>query len=378
MHVSKWKLAAAGAALTVTLSACGGGAADAGSSAPGAKSGADSTGSDAYSALNGAGDSARDQAIAAAKKEGELSLYTSFTSDVADAVTKAFTDQFGIKVNVFRGNSETVLQRLSQEASANRPGADAVETNFAELESLSGAGVLGDYEGTHLADVPKDLQFKGWTADRLNIFLPAWNTNLIKPGEEPKSWEDLADPKYAGKIQVEISDSDWFENVTKYWLSNGKTQAEVDQLWKGIAANAKAAKGHTTMMELLSAGQTPMDAMNYSYITERAAQDGAPVAYKGADGTTSVPAFPRPNGVAIVKGAAHPNAAWLFYDWMLSDGQKVLVDQHLTPVTKVPGDTSLDGVKLTTFDVEELAKNGAAWQTKYDELLRGVEKVPSK
>jgi hypothetical protein len=47
-------------------------------------------------------------------------------------------------------------------------------------------------------------------------------------------------------------------------------------------------------------------------------------------------------------------------------------------VTKVPGDTSLDGVTLTTFDVEELAKNGAQWQTKYDELLRGVEQVPSK
>jgi iron(III) transport system substrate-binding protein len=378
MQVAKWKLAAAGAALTVTLSACGGGAADAGSSAPGGGSAADSSGSDVYSALNEAGDGARDKAVAAAKEEGELSLYTSLTSDVADALTKAFTDQFGIKVNVFRGNSETVLQRLSQEASANRPGADAVETNFAELEALSGQGILGDYEGTHLADVPKEQQFDGWTADRLNIFLPAWNTDLIKPGEEPKSWEDLADPKYAGKIQVEISDSDWFENLTRYWLDNGKSQAEVDQLWKGIAANAKAAKGHTTMMELLSAGQTPMDAMNYSYITERAGQDGAPVAYKGADGTTSVPAFPRPNGVAMVNGAQHPNAAWLFYDWMLSDGQKVLVDQHLTPVTKVPGDTSLDGVKLTTFDVEELAKNGADWQKKYDELLRGVEQVPSK
>jgi len=350
-------------------------------SAPGANpgaTGAAGAGSDVYTALNAAGASGRDQAIAAAKKEGELSLYTSLTSDVADAVTKAFTDQFGIKVNVFRGNSETVLQRLSQEAGAKRPGADAVETNFAELEALSGQGVLGDYEGTHLGDVPQELQFKGWTADRLNIFLPAWNTDLIKPGEEPKTWEDLADPKYAGKIQVEISDSDWFENLTKYWLANGKTQADVDKLWQGIAANAKAAKGHTTMMELLSAGQTPMDSMNYSYITERAAQDGAPVAYKGADGTTSVPAFPRPNGVAMVNGAAHPNAAWLFYDWMLSDGQKVLVDQHLTPSTKVPGDSSLEGVDLTTFDVEELAKNGAAWQTKYDELLRGVEQVPTK
>jgi iron(III) transport system substrate-binding protein len=139
----------------------------------------------------------------------------------------------------------------------------------------------------------------------------------------------------------------------------------------------KTAKGHTTMMELLGAGQTPMDGMNYSYITERAKQDGAPVAYRGADGTTSVPGFPRPNGVGTVKDAAHPNAAWLFNDWILSDGQKNLVDMHLTPVRKVPGDTSLDGITLAPFDVAELSKNAAAWDQKYDELLRGVAAAPS-
>jgi iron(III) transport system substrate-binding protein len=373
-----WKLATAGAILTVGLAACGGGAADNSADADsGGKSSAKAE-NIVYSSLNDAGDGARDKAIAAAKKEGELSLYTSLTSDVADAVSAAFTKQFGIKVNVFRGNSETVLQRLLQESSANKPGADAVETNFAELEALGQKGVLADYKGTHLADVPDKLKFDHWVADRLNVFLPAWNTKLIKPGEEPKSWEDLADPKYKGKIQIEISDSDWFENVTKYWLDHGKTQDQVDQLWKGIVANSKAAKGHTTMMELLGAGQTAINGMNYSYITERAAKKGAPVAYKGADGTTSVPAFPRPNGVGMVNGAQHPNAAWLFNDWMLSDGQKVLVEQHLTPVTKVEGDTSLDGITLADFDVKELATNGAAWDAKYDETLRGIQKVAGK
>jgi iron(III) transport system substrate-binding protein len=379
MHVSKWKLAAAGAALAMGLTACGGGAADSAGSAPGGGGGqADASGSDAYSSLNNAGNDARAKAVAAAKKEGSLSLYTSMTSDVADAVAKAFQDQFGITVNVFRGNSETVLQRTLQEASANRPGADAIETNFLELETLGGKGILADYKGTHLSDVPDDLHFDHWTADRLNLFLPAWNTNLIKAGEEPKSWEDLADPKYKGKMQIEISDSDWYENLTKYWLDHGKTQQQVDDLWKGIASNASAAKGHTTMMELLGAGQTAMDGMNYSYITERAKQDGAPVAYKGSDGKTDIPAFPRPNGVALVKGAQHPNAAWLFYDWMLSDGQKVLVNLHLTPSTKVPGDTSLDGITLAKFDVKELSTNASEWETKYDQLLRGVPQAPSK
>jgi iron(III) transport system substrate-binding protein len=367
------------AALALGLSGCGGGgAADLGSGPGGGGDTGTSAAAKVYASLNGQGDGARAAAEAAAKKEGELSIYTSMTSDVVDAVSKAFTQQFGIKVNVFRGNSETVLQRTLQEGKANRPGADVIETNFLELETLSAEKQLGEYKGKALDAVPEKLRFDGWTADRLNLFLPAWNTNLIKPGDEPKAWEDLADPKYKGKIQMEISDSDWFENVTKYWLANGKSQADVDSLWQKIAANATSAKGHTTMMELLGAGQTAMDAMNYSYITERAKQDGAPVAYKGADGTTSVPAFPRPNGVALVAQAKHPNAAWLFHDWMLTDGQKVLVGLHLTPVTKVPGDTSLEGITIADFDVETLSKDASTWDKKYDELLRGVKQVPEK
>jgi iron(III) transport system substrate-binding protein len=374
-----WKLIVSMAALSLGVTGCGGtGAADVGS-APGAGAAAGaSAAAKVYAGLNAKGSAARDAAVAAAKKEGQLSLYTSMTTDVADPVAKAFTKEFGIKVSVFRGASETVLQRALQEGKAGRPGADVIETNFAEMETLGAERQFGSYKGLALAGVPEKQKFPTWTATRLNIFLPAWNTNLIKAGDEPKKWEDLADPKYKGKFQVEISDSDWFENVTKYWLDHGKNQAEVDALWQKIAGNATSAKGHTTMMTLLGAGQTAMNAINYSYMTERSAKEGAPVAYKGADGTTSVPAFARPNGVGVVAEAAHPNAAWLFNDWLLSEGQKVLVDLHLTPVIKVPGDTSLEGITLFDFDVKTLTTDGAKWAKKYDELLRGVKKAPQK
>jgi iron(III) transport system substrate-binding protein len=373
----RWAWVTGIAVLSVGLTSCGGGgAADPVSSGGAGNSAKSSAAGKVYSSLNGKGAGGRAAAVAAAKKEGKLSLYTSMTSDVAGPVAKAFQDKFGIKVDVFRADSETVLQRALQEGKAGRPGADAIETNFLEMETLGNQQLLGNYKGPALAGVDQKLRFGTWTADRLNVFLPAWNTKLIKPGQEPQKWEDLAKPEYKGKFQVEVSDSDWFENVTKYWLDNGKTQAEVDALWKKIAANATTAKGHTTMMELLGAGQTAMNGMNYSYITDRAAEQGAPVADRGADGTTSIPAFPRPNGVGIVAGAKHPNAAWLFNDWMLSDAQKVLVSLHLTPVTKVPGDKSLDGITLSTFDVDTLTKDSATWDKKYDQLLRGVKAAP--
>ncbi|MGW2052407.1 ABC transporter substrate-binding protein [Streptomyces sp. NPDC001840] len=330
-----------------------------------------------YGQLRGlAGTEQRAQAEELAGKEGKtLSLYTSMTADIATPIAEAFEKEYGIHVSVFRGNSETVLQRTLQEQEAGRPGADVIETNFAEMAILAGKGHLADYNGSALDKVEQAGKFDHWTATRFNVFQPAWNTTKIKPGDEPKSWEDLALPKYKGKITLEVSDSDWYENVTKYWLDHGKSQAEVDSLWKAIAANSKVAKGHTTMMQFLTAGQTSMEAMNYTYITARAAKDGAPVTHLPASGVSTVPAFARPNGVGMIKGAQHPAAAWLFYDWLLSGGQQTLVDLGLTPSTKVPGDKSVDGLTLVPFDVEGLTKDDTVWDKKYDALLRGADTV---
>lgn len=324
-------------------------------------------------ALNGP--QRRSQLLAEAKKEGQLTVYTSFTDDVAGDVMKAFTQQTGVKVNLFRGNSETVLQRVLQETDAKKTGNDIVETNFLEMATLSKRGLLAKFQGPALDTVDPSGKFADWTATRFNIMLPAWNTKLIKPGQEPRSWEDLASPRFKGRLTLELTDDDWYENVTKYWLAHGKTQAQVDQLWKQIVGNAKVAKGHTVMSQLLSAGQTGVIAMNYTYLIQQDIDKGAPIAYRSADGTAHAPAFPRPNGVGLMKDAQHPAAAMLFYDWLLTDGQKTLVEQGLTPSTKVPGDNSLKGITLDKYDVAGLTANEKQWADKYDSLLRGVEKV---
>ena len=370
----KTRSLAAPVAAVLLLAGCGGGLADSGQQGT-APSGAATAARAVYDEIAALPkDQQRAKAVELAKPEGTLSLYTSMTQDLAKPIIEKFQRQFGITVNLFRANSETIVQRTLQESQANRPGADAVESDFAEMSALAGENLFADHRGAAL-DRVKDGRFAHWTADRLNLFLPAWNTTEIRPGDEPRSWEDLADPKYRGKITVELSDSDWYANVTNYWLAHRKTQAQVDELWRGIVANAKAAKGHLVMMQLLGAGQTAIDAMNYTYITQQAASAGAPVAYRLLDGTNPVPAFPRPNGVGMLAAAQHPAAAWLFYDWMLTEGQQVLVDQHLTPSTEVPGDNSLTGLNIVGFDTASLVRDGKAWDDRYDAALRGVQQV---
>lgn len=330
-----------------------------------------------YQKLNGM---PKDQARAEALKEakaagGTLSMYTSMNADIADRIAAEFTKQTGIKVSTYRGHSEDVLQRTLQEASANRLGADVVESNFSEMDVLGGKKVFGAYDGTAGKQVQSQYHYDAWIADRLNILVDGWNTKVMAPKDLPKAWEDLADPRFKGKISIEQSDNDWYENVTKWWKDHGKSDQEIAQLWQKIVANAKVVNGHITMADLLAAGQTALNADNYSYEYTVVAKKGAPVAAVGSSGANPVPAFARPNGVAVTAAAKHPAAAWLFEDWLLSDGQQVLVSQGLTPATKVPGDTTTKGLNLVPYDTKGYEAQQKKWADEWDRLISSSPKL---
>jgi len=316
-----------------------------------------------------------EKAIELAKKEGSVNVYGSITPTVFDQLKKAFTSKYGISVNDFRGSPETVLQRVTQELQANRAGADVVDISDSQMADLADeGGLMPHYSGPQLAKVDKAGVFEDWLADRFDLLLPAWNTDIIKPGDEPRSWTDLADPKYNGKMTIEGSDSEWFGALTIYWLKQGKSQSEIDQLWKDIANGASISKGHTAMASLLSAGQQGLEAMNYTYIIDLARAKGAPVDYRSADGIAHTPGFLLPFGLGAVKNAPHPAAAWLFINWMLSSpgGQDIFAASSVIPSTEVSGNKVLDGVTTIPFPVEEAHKNQKQYDTEFDALLRGV------
>ncbi|WP_146615639.1 ABC transporter substrate-binding protein [Nonomuraea aridisoli] len=324
-----------------------------------------------YAEVNGmTGQQRRDKLVPLAEKEGTLDLYTSMTSDVADAVLKAFEGQFDVKVNLYRAGSETVLQRIVQEQKAGYQGNDVVETNATELFDLNTEGVLADYDSERRRMVSEAGRQQGWTATRMNLFAPSWNTGLVTPDQAPKTWEDLADPKWDGKLAMEISDSDWYLTLFKYWEKQGKTDEEINKIFEGMASGAKIVKGHTVQGQLLSAGQFSLAASNYSYIVEQAKAKGAPVDYL----PYVQPVIARPNGVGLMKTAKHPAAAMLFTDWLLQEGQALLVKQGLTP-SIVEGDDPLKDVEIIPIDVEELTKNGDEWNKRYDQVISNGEQV---
>jgi iron(III) transport system substrate-binding protein len=359
------RLIAGGALAALALTACGG--------SPTATTNAGAEGDPAPAAqaesvyaeiAELSGQERRDELVKRAEEEGALTIYTSMTSDVADAVVDAFEDAFDIDVSLYRAGSETVLQRILQEQQAKFAGNDVVETNATELFALANEGNLADYQGERRDLVPEAGQFEGWTATRFNLFAPSWNTELIKDVGVPASWEDLADPKYDGKLSMEVGDYDWYLSLYKYWQEQGKSDEEIDKLFADMANGAKIVKGHTVQGELLSAGQFAVVASNYTYLVERVKQKGAPVDYQ----PLVEPVIARPNGFGLMRTATNPAAAMLFADWLLEEGQEVIAEEGLTPsITK--GDDPLAGVDVIPVDVEALVNEGEMWSKKYEGVV---------
>ena len=356
-------------AVLIAASACG-------SSSTGNNADNDKATTSVFEQLNALpADQQESKALELAKKEGgTVALYTSYASEAAPAVKKAFEAKYGIKLELYRANSGQILQRISQEASANKLGADVAEASTTEIVAM--ADLFAPYDGANRQLVAKNGQFATWTADYLNLMIPAWNTKIIPVTDEPKTWEDLADSRFAGHMILDPGDSDWYAALSLYWQENGKSSAEIDELWKKIAANSKVNKGHSATMELISAGQSGIAAMQYSYITTLTAEKGAPVTYTNSTGKADIPAFARPNGVGILKAAKHPASAWLLTNWILSQdgGQKILAENAQVPSTTKAGEGLLADFTIAEYPTDELIKNQKSWDEKYDELLRGVKK----
>ena len=360
----KLPLATSVIALVLTATACGG--------SPTASQGADANtdaanaAQEIYDRFNSmTGQERTDALLKAAKEEGELSVYTS-NNDIAD-VAEAFKAKYGIEVKTYRANSETVLQRVLQEGDANFHGADILETNSPEMNIVSSHDLLYPYRSEYRETVRPQGVKDTWTADRFNAFVVGWNTDLVKPGEEPKTFEDLALPKWRGKLAMELNEVDWYASLTTYWLEHGKTQQQIDDLFDAIAANSKITKGHTATGQLLSAGQYSIFVSAYTQNIDAPAAEGAPVTWRPADGRPVQPITLRPNGVATMKNAQHPAAAVLFVDFLLTDGQDVLKSVHRIPSVMSEGDP-LVGLELIEAPEDELLKNSGEWRDRYQQV----------
>ena len=306
-----------------------------------------------------------------AKAEGTLEWYTSMSSPISEPVEKAFEAKYpGVSVNRYRASSEAVTQRITQEARAGTSGADVVETNGTEMLQYQNAGnILIQYTTSpYRRSIPKFGRFATFTADRIEHFVVAWNTNLVG-GDRPKSYEDLASDKWKGKIAMEPSDVDWFYALSTYLRKKAKwSQARIDRMWRGMAQNALIVSSHTTQVNLLAAGQFAVCVSCHSHSTKDLIEKGAPLAFR----PLVQPVMQRPQGVGIVQRLKHPAAALLFYDWLLTknQGQRALQQNHVDPARMDMVDPAFKKAKIYNINIRTVVARFNALSKEYDELMR--------
>jgi iron(III) transport system substrate-binding protein len=303
--------------------------------------------------------------VEGAKKEGPLSVYTSAQIDDLGAVIAGYEKKYGLKVSVWRAGSEKVLQRAVTEARGNRHTVDIIETNGPEMESMSREKILVAVKSPNLPQlIPQALRPHGeWVGTRLNVFVQAWNTKMVKKEELPKTWEDLLHPRWKGRLGIEAEDQDWLSGVCAEL-----GEAKGIKLFKEIvAANGiSVRKGHTLLTQLVVSGEIPLALTVYNYKAEQLKDKGAPIDWFHI-GTP----IARANGVGMAKSAPNPHSAVLFYDFEISEeGQKILASRDFVPTsTKVENVFAKTGLRFV--DSSKMLDEGDKWTKLYAELFTG-------
>jgi iron(III) transport system substrate-binding protein len=300
--------------------------------------------------------------IAGARKEGTLTLYGSAPPDDLAVLTTAFEKKYGVKVRVWRASSETIVQRGVTEMRAGRNEADVFETNGPDMEALYREKVFQEVKSPYLADLLPGavMPHREWVGTRLNVFVAAYNTRLVKKEELPRRFEDLLNPKWKGKLGIEASDFDWFATV-----ASEIGEAKVTKLFREIvAANGLSVrKGHTLLTNLVVAGEVPLALTVYHYKAEQLKNNGAPI-----DWFILPPTVARFQGVGLARRAPHPHAAVLFFDFMLTDAQEILSRRDFTPASRKIG-TSITKSPIKFVDPKQMLDEDGKWTRLYAEIV---------
>jgi iron(III) transport system substrate-binding protein len=257
-----------------------------------------------------------DALIEGAKREGEVVFYASMNLGEAHIMMAEFEKRYPfVKVKLNRTGSEKLLTKVLTEARAKKIFADVIQTVEFSMHIFKRAGVLARHIPQANGFYPKDFKEEAyWTTVYYNPYVLAYNTRLVPPRMLPKSYDDLLDPKWKGKMMMEGTKADWFagmlqimghERGLKYMRDLAKQQPTLRE-------------GHELLAQLVAAGEGLLDINIPASSVERLKEKGAPVDWTALGVAPAIMV-----GIGLASQASHPNAAKLFIDFALSrDGQK--------------------------------------------------------
>lgn len=309
--------------------------------------------------------------LAAAQKEGKLVWYTSTPVENATRIAKMFEAATRIKVEVFRTGGSAALRRFMQEVDAGRVLADVLTTSDpGGFGGLVKRGLLVPYKPQGWELIPDAAKDKDghFFAQRLNLMSIYARTDKVAAADMPKSWDDLLQPKYKGRMVMTDPSYTSLQLSVVGMISRIKGWGFYEKLAKNdimiVQGNQQAAETIKRAERVIAVGASD------SYATDDRKQ-GLPVAtIFPADG-----AFVIPSPTGLVKGSASPNAARLFADFMLTRPVQALFPQEggyaaRTDVPPPDGNPPLGEIKTIAIDYDFIETEGARIKRKFAEVFQ--------
>lgn len=302
----------------------------------------------------------QERLVAAAKKEGELNVYHVYPQ--LTLLMDAFSKKYGIKVKAWRAGSEAVLQRVVTEARGNRFAVDLIQNNAPEQEAAFREKLLQEVKSPFQADLITQARpaHGAWAGITLDVWTASYNSQKIRKEELPKTYEDLQDPKWKGKLGIEAGNHAWFGTLVQE-LGEEKALKVFNNIvgTNGISTR----KGHSLLTTMVASGEVPLALTVYNWNPEQLKAKGAPI-----EPLLLHPIVAQPSTIAIPKKAPNPAAAILFYDFMLSEGQKLLA-QNSYVVTSKNQPNPFNGVPVKYIDPAAALDKQDKWLKMFDEVI---------
>ena len=303
-----------------------------------------------------------DQVYEKAKKEGgKVTVYAPFSNRSMEVILPGFMKRFpGVTVNHVDGTPNQLLARIFAEGRGGRVLADVFGGSLPYIAQASEQKILVPLTVPEAAVYPQQMKSDVWVATDTQYYIIGWNTTLVKKGEEPKSFEDLINPKWKSNLRAESRDHQLLIAFAKRKYNNDEKAID---LFKKIAANqVEFHRGHSDLIEFLVAGQQAVCFTCYAHHFPPRVKKGAPIQALYTEGVGEIG-----GAVSILKDAPHPAAALLWTRWALSEeGQRTWAqagetpaNPHVEPLEKVRPTTTY---MLTIDDLKEFPKYEKIWK----------------
>jgi iron(III) transport system substrate-binding protein len=312
--------------------------------------------------------------INAARKEGKVVYYTSIDLPVSERIAKAFEAKFpGISVRVERTGAERVFQRIGQEYASNIHAVDVVNSSDASHF------IVWKRDGFLAPFVPEDVA-KYYPADqkdsdgqfasfRVCLSVIGYNTNIVKTEDAPRSFADLLDPKWAGKIVKGHPGFSGTIMTATYEMARDLGWDFFEKLAKQRVMQVQASADPPKKIAL---GERAIMADGNDYVLTLVKESGGPVELVYP--TEGTPQIVGPNG--IFKAAPNPNAARLFQSFCFTpECQQLVFDisgmHSFHPAVKErPGRRPLHDIKVMREDAVAVEKYADEIKARYTKIFR--------